>query len=329
MNFKLNKTDKMRCVTFFAMVYIVVAFGWWSILLLRKNEELWQSQLETFKIQEQVDGKLSESTPQYLTAKMHHEAQSKMIWGEGLFLFAGLIWGVYIINRSFRKEIALANQQRNFLLSVTHELRSPISSIQLVLQTFLKRKLDEKQVESLSNSALKESERLNELVNNLLLSAKLETSFVPLFEDLKVNQIIEEIIAKLKFRFPKANFKFENKELPAIKADRQCLVSLFTNLLENAVKYSNQSADIQLNNRIENNSFVFEVMDKGIGIANDEKERIFEKFYRVGNEETRTSKGTGLGLFIVSQIVKAHQGTVQVLDNQPQGSIFKVSIPYS
>ena len=86
----------MRLVTFLAMVYIVVAFGWWSILLLRKNEELWQSQLQTLKIQEQVDGKLSEETPQYLAAKAHHEAQSKMIWGEGLFLFVGLIWAKWL-----------------------------------------------------------------------------------------------------------------------------------------------------------------------------------------------------------------------------------------
>lgn len=328
MNNYLDRTGRVHLVTIIATMYILMAFAWWSLLLFRKNEENQQAKIEILKLQLKLENDaLFKDTPQYKALVMKHDRQKYMIWGEGSVLFIGLLWGVWAINSSFKKEIALNNQRRNFLLSITHELKSPLASIQLVLQTFQKRKLDEKQAETLLNSANKEADRLNELVNNLLLSAKLEAAYEPVKEEINITHLLEDIISKLKIRFPKVELYFNKNEVPILRGDRQGMISVFTNLFENAVKYSVSQPIIHLKNNYENDNFVFEIADNGIGIPQSEKKNVFEKFYRVGSEDTRKTKGTGLGLYIVSQIIKAHNGTIQILDNQPNGSIFHIVLP--
>ena len=332
MNSKIDNTNRVQIITVIATMYILMAFAWWSLLLFRKNEENQLAKVDNLRLSMKVDNTfLSEqnfrTTPQYINLTAKHDRQKYMIWGEGSVLFIGLLWGVWAINSTFKKEVALANQRRNFLLSITHELKSPLASIQLVLQTFQKRKLDEKQAEILLNSANKETDRLNELVNNLLLSAKLETTYEPVIEEININNLIDEIISKLKIRFPKVKLSFEKNEVPILRGDRQGLVSVFTNLLENAVKYSSENTTINVSNNYEADCFVFDIKDNGIGIPATEKKKVFEKFYRVGSEETRKTKGTGLGLYIVSQIIKAHKGTIQIFDNQPNGSVFHIVLP--
>ena len=332
MNQYLDRTGRVHIITIIATMYMLMAFAWWSLLLFRKNEENQQAKVEILKLQMIAEGNYLDeadfkNTPQYESLNVKHDKQKYMIWGEGSALFIGLLWGVWAINASFKKEMALTNQRRNFLLSITHELKSPIASIQLVLQTFQKRKLDEKQAETLLNSANKETDRLNELVNNLLLSAKLENAYEPVIEEINVSNLLDDILSKLKLRFPKVEFYFDKKEVPILRGDKQGLISVFTNLLENAVKYSQNHTVIHLKSLYENDNFIFDVVDNGLGIPPNEKKKVFEKFYRVGSEETRKTKGTGLGLFIVNQIVKAHKGTIQILDNEPNGSVFHVVFP--
>jgi signal transduction histidine kinase len=325
----MNKLKRIRFITFLAALYIMVAFMWWTVLLNRKNTALSEAETEVLylKTVPKQDMTAFLEAPQYLALKKKHERQTNMIIGEGISLILGLLCGLWFIHRSFQKEIALNNQQRNFLLSITHELKSPIASIQLVLDTFRKRKLDEKQTEMLTISASNETERLNELVNNLLLSAKLDATYEPFYESVNLQVILDDIIAKLKLRFPKAVFNFENLEMPTLVGDRQGIRSVFNNLLENAAKYSSVKPVILIQNKLENDKFIFEIKDNGVGIPTNEKSKVFEKFYRVGSEDTRSAKGTGLGLFIVNQILKAHKGSIQVLDNEPQGTIFKIILP--
>ena len=323
---------KIRIVTFVATLYFLLAFGWWWLLLFRKNKENIADKFEIVKLQMKadktyVDEKQFEQTPQYKSLIHKYDRQKKMIWGEGSIIFLGLLGGVWFINWSFKKEASLSNQRRNFLLSITHELKSPIASIQLVLQTFQKRKLDQKQTEMLLTSANKEADRLNELVNNLLLSAKLETAYEPFIEEINVTHLLNDIIAKMKIRFPKAVFHLDKNEVPILRGDNQGLISVFTNLFENAVKYSPNLPFIHVKYRYDHNNFIFDISDNGLGVTPTEKKKVFEKFYRVGNEETRKTKGTGLGLYIVAQIVKAHNGTIQLIDNQPNGSTFHIVLP--
>ena len=112
-----------------------------------------------------------------------------------------------------------------------------------------------------------------------------------------------------------------------ISSDHQLITALLTNLIENAIKYSPKDGNITIKLQEQENAVKLIVADEGVGISNEEKDRIFDKFYRIGNEDTRKTKGTGLGLYIVKNIVKLHQGYISVSNNSPKGSIFEIIFP--
>jgi signal transduction histidine kinase len=134
----------------------------------------------------------------------------------------------------------------------------------------------------------------------------------------------------LKQKFPSAIIKVSLiHEIPEMLADYSAIRSVIINLLENAVKYSDSVPEINIGLSSTNERCNIEISDMGIGIHQSERKKIFEKFYRVGNEDQRKTKGTGLGLYIVDQIVRAHKGTITVSSNQPKGSIFNILLPFN
>lgn len=167
-----------------------------------------------------------------------------------------------------------------------------------------------------------------QLVENLLISAKLETAYQPDFQEVNLAAMLDELISKQKQRHPNVKFNFAKEgQIPLAHMDENGTTLLFNNLVENAVKYSNGHPEIDISLSSRDQQIILQVADHGIGIPEEDKTRIFEKFYRIGNEETRKTKGTGLGLFIVNQIVRAHRGQIRVLDNKPKGTIFRIEIP--
>jgi signal transduction histidine kinase len=180
----------------------------------------------------------------------------------------------------------------------------------------------------LLSNGLKDVDRLQQLVEDLLLAARLEDKWQPLPEPMNVEAIARDCTDALRVRFPEANIVIlHNESCPAVMADRLGMVAVIKNLLENAVKYSPSGARIEFSATMDsNNQCRLRIADQGQGIPDIEKGRIFEKFYRVGNEETRKNTGTGLGLFIVSQVLKAHHGTIAVSDNHPQGTVFTLVV---
>jgi signal transduction histidine kinase len=328
----MENKNRFYAIAIVTTAYILMAFGWWSMLLMRKNDEAKQANIELLKLDMQmknkfVDAASFEQSLEYQHVIGKYQRQAKMVWGEGSVLFLGLLIGFWMIQRSLQKEVALNNQRRNFLLSVTHELKSPIASIRLILQTFQKRKLDETQQAKFLNAAVVEADRLHELVDNLLLSSRLENQYERSIEEINIAAMIDELIEKCRIKFPRATFNFVKNEVPILRGDRQGLVSLFTNLLENAAKYSDEQAEITVHQNFAADKFMFEIADNGVGIPATEKRKVFEKFYRVGSEMTRRTKGTGLGLYIVAQIVKLHNGLISIADNTPKGTVFKIMLP--
>jgi signal transduction histidine kinase len=312
-----------------------MAFTWWSVLLFTKNRDAFAAKRELLRIGMIAEG-LFESDQQFYQSTAYnslykeYKRQEWMIFGEAGVFVISLVIGVYLINRGYNKEMMATQQRRNFLLSITHELKSPIASIRLVLETFMKRDLPKDKLDHFSRNALKETERLNTLVNDLLLSAKLETAYQPHLEKLDLNALIEEIVQKLRTKYPAVNFRLQQKgNIPPITADKLGLTSVALNLMENAVKYAPESDSIDILLEQTNNHITFQIADQGTGIEDKDKKKIFEKFYRVGNEDTRKTKGTGLGLYIVSEIVKAHKGKITVKDNQPKGTLFSIELPLS
>jgi signal transduction histidine kinase len=328
----MENSNRNRWYSFLAVLYMMAAFIWWTALLTRRNNEVFQLKVDSLAWHQKAantfrDTLAFQKSKEFQDLSTENQKHRRMVVGEGSVLFLGFMVILWLIQWSYRRDIAVGQQRRNFLLSITHELKSPLASMKLVLQTIVKRDLDKAQINKLCDAGQKEAERLTELVNNLLFSARLDAIYTPTREEMNVAQLVDEMAQRFRMRFPKALLEIVSNEVPILRAERLSIIYVLMNLLENAVKYSKGQPEICLTYRYEKEQFVFEIADKGIGIPMKEREKVFHRFYRIGNEDTRNTKGTGLGLFIVKQIVKAHRGKIQILYNLPQGTIFKITLP--
>lgn len=250
-----------------------------------------------------------------------------MILGEGSMFVVILVVGAIYFHRLLKKEKEMQRQQRNFLLSVTHELKSPLASIKLYLQTILKRDLEKEKREKFIQSSIDDIGRLDDLVENMLLASKIENrsySFPKATFDF--SSLVENMIDRLVINVQdKRTILRDISPGIEILGDRFSLGSMINNLLENAVKYSNEGTSIFISLKKENEKIVFKVSDEGCGIPPEDENKIFDKFYRSGNEMTRKTKGTGLGLFIVNQVVTNHNASINISKNLPQGTCFEIT----
>ncbi|MCL7988019.1 HAMP domain-containing histidine kinase [Sphingobacterium sp. lm-10] len=251
-----------------------------------------------------------------------------MIIGEGMIFLAIFIMAVIRLKNHLERERNYQQQQQNFLLSVTHELKSPLASVKLYLQTILKRDLDREQQQVFLGNSLKDIERLDYLVENVLLATKLESrTFSFPKENFELTEIVNNVVDRLQKNACKSQQAIVATVEPnlMIYADKFAITNVVSNLVENAIKYSPPCAHINVILEKREEGIVFEVADFGEGISDTEKKLIFNKFYRVGNEATRKTKGTGLGLYIVKSVLQKHEASIRVKDNIPNGSVFEVN----
>ncbi len=329
------RNRNLRLLTYFVMGYMTLAFVWWSVLLWTKNQDAYRAKIELQQIGMAAEGVIKTpmdfyTSERYQELKKAYHRQERMILGETIFLSLSLLAGLYVIYIGYRREVKASQQQRNFLLSITHELKSPIAGIRLALETISKRgdQLPADKRQQLSERGIKESDRLNKLVEDLLLSARLENAYQFHQEPVDLVELTTKITNRLRHQHSDARIELViGEDVAQVHGDQQALNSVVLNLIENALKYSGEQKFVSVSIENTDEAVVLSVKDQGIGISADDKQRIFEKFYRVGSEDTRRTKGTGLGLFIVKELVRAHQGQIKVSDNRPQGTIFKVSFP--
>lgn len=331
----MNKVLPKLSITLFSrlvIIYMLLAFSWWAYHLWEQNDRLFEAhkailELRFYGKNNGVNTTQLEGTSEYRHDLGLWQSGRRMIVAEGLFFTICLIFGLYMMRRSANREVSLARERRNFLLSITHELKSPIAAMRLALDTLLKRKLNEEQHKQLVSNGLKDADRLQQLVEDLLLAARLEDKWQPVREPLDLAALAADCAEMLKARFPAANIQVQSAEtLPAVIADKPGMTAVLKNLMENAVKYSTEGSPVFVSLDMLEGKHRIQITDQGRGIPDGEKRKVFEKFYRVGNEETRSSTGTGLGLYIVNQVVKAHHGAISLRDNQPQGSVFTISV---
>lgn len=251
-----------------------------------------------------------------------------MILGEGSVFAFIFVVGAVSLHKAIRKERRLQHQKKNFLLSVTHELKSPLASIKLLLQTIQKRDLNKQQIQDFIGKALLDIERLDDMVENMLLASKIENqSYTFPKAQFNLSALVDNVVNRLQLNKCDLNEQLINAEIEPkieITGDKFALTSVVTNLIENAIKYSGPCEVVDVKLYSKEGRIFFEVADHGVGIADTEKDRIFDRFYRVGSEETRNTKGTGLGLYIVKQVLDKHDASIKVKDNDPTGSIFEV-----
>ena len=318
-----------RTVLIFTLLvfYVLIQFGWWAYLLIDLNDEVYQHKIENVELRA-----LKESlrTSEIYQLEKKIKQRRWMVIGEGSVFLALLVWGTFMMIRAYQKEMLLSRLQKNFLLSITHEFKSPVASIKLYLQTLLKHDLDKKKEISFINSAISDTDRLNNLVENALMANLIDHegySFGK--EDLNLSALLRLLSQKFQQMPEHSNLTNRIEEGLYIYADKNAMTILVNNLLENAWKYSKENKLISLDAKSKEDHVILEIGDQGIGITDKEKSMVFEKFYRIGNEETRRTKGTGLGLFICKYIVDKHEGKIIILNNQPQGTIFRMEFPVS
>jgi signal transduction histidine kinase len=233
--------------------------------------------------------------------------------------------GAVFVYRAVRKELLIQQQQQHFMMAVTHELKTPIAVTRLNLETLQKYQLAPEKQQKLIRISLDETARLNFLTNNILVSSQLDSNgFSTDKEELDLSALMRDCITDLKKRFPERILQSSIEEDIDLKGDPLLLQILINNLLENAVKYSPTETPLAASLQRKEGHILLEVADQGPGIPDSEKKKIFDRFYRIGNESTRTTKGTGLGLYLCKRIAKDHQAVIEVKDNQPRGTVFTI-----
>ncbi len=248
-------------------------------------------------------------------------------------LFSLIFVGCAFIYRTIRSEAEVNQKKGDFISAVTHELKTPLTSIRLYSEMLLDDMVaDEQKKKVYYRYMLKESERLTRLINNVLDFSRLESNkkeFKMEAGDLK--ELILELCEKYENNLKVSGFLFtyDIKDVRETVFDKDTITQVFINLMDNAVKYSTDSDEKDIRVRLyeQADRVVFEISDKGIGIPRNEQKLIFNKFYRVENELTRRSKGSGIGLSIVKEYIKAHKGTIEVASKEREGSTFKVALP--
>lgn len=250
----------------------------------------------------------------------------------GIIFFALIITGL-ILNMIFLvREIRRNEQQDAFLNAMTHELKTPIASIKLYLETLKTRDVAEVKKQEFYDIMLADSNRLLTTVEQVLLAGRSRENQRQLnISEIELNNLLSESIkiVQTRYNLDEAAIKFgESAESAIISGDRTELQTVFINLLDNAVKYSGDEPkiSIRVKNTHEKKVKIF-IKDNGIGLESSELKRIFKRFYRVGNISTQEKKGTGLGLFIVQSIIKKHGGKVSAdSKGEGKGSTFIVQL---
>ena len=241
-------------------------------------------------------------------------------------------FGGYLLWRDVSRELAIAEMRSHFAASVSHELKTPLTSIRMFAEalTMGVKKKPEAQKEYL-RTIISESERLSRLLNNVLDFSKIEQGTRTYrFEATSLEEVIQ--VAEKAMAFPMNQKGFDlkievEKGIPPILADRDALEQAVLNLLHNAMKYSEESREIILRLHRNGDMARVDVIDHGIGILEENRDRIFGKFFRVAEIENQKIPGTGLGLTIVSHIAKSHGGKVEVISHPGEGSTFSLIIP--
>jgi signal transduction histidine kinase len=293
-------------VLYILAIYVLLQLMWWGYQLI------------------QLNARIIMSTEQDLHAQ-YQQLRSKvwMVAGEGLVFFLLLAIGFRYIQRTVSRELALARKEKNFLLSVTHELKTPIAAVKLFLETLQSRSLGEEKRLELLQQSVQETRRLQSLTDNILMAARLDGSKEAITSSVvQLSDLVEQEVRRFEKIFG-VSIERDVASSLRIKGDEQMLSVLIGNLIDNALKYgSNQGVKVAL--KQSGGVVLLSVSDAGPGIPPGEEARIFEKFYRIGNEETRTSKGTGLGLFIVDAVARMHGAEVSASNRQEGGALFIV-----
>ena len=249
-----------------------------------------------------------------------------------LLVLSVTLFGAYLLWRDVRREVRMANMRSQFVSSVSHELKTPLTAIRMFAETLrLGRSKSKKTSEEYLDTIVNESQRLTRLLNNVLDFSKIEEGkriYRP--EPASLYEIIQASARAMEYPLNQHGFRLNvsaEEDLPDVRVDRDALEQAILNLLHNAMKYSGDSRDIELRLQKKDGHAMIQVVDQGVGINPKEQKKIFEKFYRIPTRENERTAGTGLGLSLVSHIVRGHGGHIEVESVPGKGTTFSIYLP--
>lgn len=298
------------------LLYIIAALVFWYIALEKQNAQMVSHKLNELKLDDPAYEK------QYNAIISQKARNTTQYTGEGVTFLALILLGAFFMYRAVRRQFSLQRQQENFMMAITHELKTPIAIAKLNLETLQKHQLDEAKRQKVIGITLQETDRLNNLVTNILMSAQLESGRKNEKEELNFSDLVKMSATEFSHRFHEHQWQIAIENDIELKGDPLLLQIFVNNLLENAVKYSPTGTVVSCVLFSENSFAILKISDEGTGIPHHERSRVFEKFYRIGSEETRSTKGTGLGLYLCKKIADDHRATIKIEDNSGNGTIF-------
>jgi two-component system, OmpR family, phosphate regulon sensor histidine kinase PhoR len=253
--------------------------------------------------------------------------------GTGTVLLGGVLAGVIAYLTLTVKAFNLNRRQSNFIDAVTHELKSPIASLKLYLQTMNRRSVDEQQQQDFHRIMLEDVERLDSLINHLLDAARIERGTEPARDELvRLDQLLSQCAAAtcMRYHVPAESVQVDSPEI-TIRSQFIQLEILFRNIVDNGIKYGGLPPVVQVRVKPDVKSdgkVIVSIIDNGPGIPANQRRKVFGRFIRLGNELERSTPGTGLGLYLVRNVVKSIGGSIRVIGREDgPGTEFEVTIP--
>ncbi len=316
-------SGRRKLYTYAAVVALyALVFGWWMFFFAHQSE---------FLVRRMAKSGTPLSAPVEAALRTATEESMRMFIFEGLFLGLMLLASIVLVVRSLQGEVASHRQQANFLSAVTHELRSPIASARLYIESLLLGRAEGDKRERYLRRAHEDLDRLNAMVEDLLQSARLAKTGPKIArERCDLGEELARIAAELG-RDPHtqaATIEVEPSSGLMLSVDPTALRTILRNIVGNAVKYAGPKPAVRISPRREGANVVFVVRDWGPGVSHKDAQRIFEPFVRGGDENIRTHPGVGLGLYLVAELVRAHDGTVRALEDiEGGGFALEIALP--
>jgi len=272
-----------------------------------------------------------EQVGEKIAPQIVYDAPSVFPFVGGIVLLTGLSVSLVLIFRHLNIQIKLNTLYDNFIANVTHELKSPLSSIQLYLETLNSRDVPEEKKKEFYVLMMRDAERLKNLVNSILEIASMDKKkFYKDFEVYKADETIKKIILESaeQFQLTESSIRFSGDAGCDVLIDRNSIKTVFDNLVDNSIKYSTMPLEINIKFKRNTKRTEIEFSDNGIGIPGEEIKKIFQKFHRIYDKDIPNVKGTGLGLYVVREIIKNHKGKIFAFsEGKGKGSRFKIELP--
>lgn len=309
---------KSRALSHPVFIFVTAQLAWFLMI------GLW---IYRYVVNNMIYQQVSEQVPRRLIS----ETVNIVALVGGLILMVSVSVAMSLIFRHLTIQLKLTHMYDNFIANVTHELKSPLSSIQLYLETLESRNVPQHKEQEFYKLMAKDTGRLQSLIDTILNISGLEQKkqifnyqVVPAGETLR--SLMEETIAQ--FKMPKGSILISGDAPCLCVMDRNAIRIVFDNLMDNAIKYSKTLPDIVINLSCTSKHATVEFRDHGIGISHEDQKQLFQKFHRIYHGDVPNVKGTGLGLYWVKEIIRTHGGRIHVQsEGSGRGTAFFIELP--